>query len=41
VTNQSESTSVAGRDVPVKKQTSLGHYETAHDAYEKWKAYPE
>jgi rhodanese-related sulfurtransferase len=41
VTNQSESTSAAGRDVPVKKQTSLGLYVTAQEAYEMWKADPE
>ena len=35
------SESPSGRQVPEKKQTSLGLYATAQEAYEMWKADPE
>ena len=37
---QTQDASKPARNVPKEKQTSLGLYMTAQDAYEKWKAIP-
>jgi rhodanese-related sulfurtransferase len=41
VTNHKKSASPSGHQVPERKRTSLGHYVTAEEAYEMWKADPE
>jgi rhodanese-related sulfurtransferase len=40
MTSHEGSTSPPGHEVPEKKQTSLGLYVTAREAYEMWKAAP-
>ena len=40
MTNQEKSTPQSSHQVPEKKQTSLGLYVTAQEAYEMWKANP-
>ena len=40
MTNQEKSTPQSSHEVPEKKQTSLGFYVTAQEAYEMWKADP-
>jgi len=40
MTNQEDTTAKPGLQLPEKKQTSLGLYATAQEAYEMWKAEP-
>jgi rhodanese-related sulfurtransferase len=40
-TTETRASQAAKPDLPQEKQTSLGLYVTAHEAYEKWKAAPE
>jgi len=41
MTNQEKAVSTSGHQVPEKKQTTLGLYVTAQEAYDMWKAEPE